>query len=161
MVVILLGAAGAGKTTVGRALAEQFSWRFVDADDLHTPGAIAKIRSGVPLTDVDRAPWLAALHGIVATALERREPLVLACSALKQRYRDTLRGTLRTVRFVYLEASEATLAERLAHRRGHFAGPSLLATQLAALEAPADALAIDATLPPDRIVDTIANEFGL
>jgi gluconokinase len=161
MVVIVLGVAGVGKTTVGRALAQQFSWRFVDADDLHSPAAIAKMRTGVPLSDVDRAPWLAALHAVVATALERREPLVLACSALKQRYRDTLRGTLRTVRFVYLEADEATLAERLAHRRGHFAGPSLLATQIADLEAPADALAIDATLPPDAIVDKIAYEFGL
>jgi gluconokinase len=161
MVVIVLGAAGAGKTTVGRALAQQFHWRFVDADDLHSPSAIAKMRAGVPLTDADRAPWLASLHTVVATALDRREPLVLACSALKQRYRDILRGGLPNVRFVYLEADEATLAERLAHRRGHFAGPALLATQLADLEAPADALAIDATLPPDAIVDRIAYEFGL
>jgi gluconokinase len=161
VVVILLGAAGAGKTTVGRALAERFDWRFVDGDDLHSPAAITTMRSGRGLTDADRAPWLASLHALAAAALDRREPLVLACSALKQRYRDTLRGSLRTVRFVYLEADQATLAERLANRRGHFAGPSLLATQLADLEEPADALTIDASRPPAAIVDDIAYEFGL
>jgi gluconokinase len=161
MVVILLGAAGSGKTSVGRALAERFGWRFVDADDLHSPAAIAKMRSGGGLTDADRAPWLASLHDIVAAAIDRREPLALACSALKQRYRDALRGTLRTVRFVYLKADQATLGERLAHRRGHFAGPTLLATQLADLEEPADALTVDATQAPDAIVNTIARQFGL
>lgn len=161
MVVIVLGAAGSGKTTIGRALADRYGWRFVDADDHHAPAAIEKMRAGVALTDADRAPWLASLHAIAAAAADRRDHLVIACSALKQRYRDVLRGTLRNVRFVYLKVDEATLARRLAERSGHFAGPSLLASQLANLEEPADSLAIDATRPPEAIVDAIAYELGL
>ena len=161
MVIIVLGVAGSGKTTIGRALADRYGWRLVDADDHHAPAAIAKMRAGVALTDADRAPWLASLHAIAASAADRRDHLVIACSALKQRYRDVLRGTLRNVRFVFLKADEATLARRLAERSGHFFGPALLASQLANLEEPADALAIDATRPPEEIVDTIAYELGL
>jgi gluconokinase len=161
VVVILLGAAGAGKTTIGRALATRHGWRFVDADDLHTREAIAKMRAGVPLTDADRAPWLTSLHHIAAAALDRREPLVIACSALKERYRSALRGTLRNVRFVFLKADEPTLRMRLTNRAGHFAGPGLLASQLADLEEPSDALIADATRRPDEIVAEIGCEFGL
>jgi gluconokinase len=161
MVVILMGVAGAGKTTIGRALAADLGARFIEGDDIHAPAAVAKMRAGVPLTDADRAPWLASLHAIVAAALDRREPLILSCSALKERYRQVLRGNLRTVRFVYLKADPETLARRLADRRGHLAGPALLASQLADLETPADALTIDGTKPPDQIVDTIRREFGL
>jgi gluconokinase len=161
VVVIVLGVAGSGKTTVGRALADVHGWRFVDGDDHHSAAAIAKMHNGVPLTDADRAPWLASLHRTAADALDRREPLVVACSALKQRYRDTLRGTLRQLRFVYLKADEVTLRERLSHRAGHFFAPELLASQLAALEEPADALTVDATRPPDEIANAISREFGL
>ena len=161
MVVIVLGVAGAGKTTIGRALADRYRWRFVDADDHHAPAAIAKMRAGVALTDADRAPWLSSLHAIAAAVADRRDHIVIACSALKQRYRDVLRGTLRNVRFVYLKADEATLGRRLAERSGHFAGPALLASQLADVEEPADALAIDATRPPEEIVKAIAYELGL
>ena len=151
----------AGKTTIGRALAIRHGWRFVDGDDHHAPAAIAKMHAGIALTDADRAPWLATLHAIAAAALDRREHVVIACSALKERYRDALRGTLRPVRFVYLKADEATLRRRLEDRAGHFAGPSLLTSQLAALEEPADALTIDATRPPDEIVQAIGYELGL
>ena len=92
---------------------DSYGWRFVDGDDHHAPAAIAKMRAGIALTDADRAPWLASLHAIAAAALDRREHVVIACSALKQRYRDVLRGTLRGVRFVYLKADEATLRRRL------------------------------------------------
>jgi gluconokinase len=161
VVVIVMGVAGAGKTTVGRALAEQLGWPFVEGDDRHAPASIAKMRQGVALTDADRAPWLAELHAIVARAVDRREPLVLTCSALKQAYRDVLRDALPTIRFVYLEAGEALLRARLEHRRGHFVDSKLLASQLATLEAPADALAVDAALPPERIVDRVRTELGL
>ncbi len=161
MVVILIGVAGAGKTTIGRALAGELGWRFIDGDDWHTPAAVAKMRGGIALTDADRAPWLAALHGIIAAALDRREHLVLACSALHERYRVALRGTLPSVRFVYLRADEATLRRRLEDRAGHFTGARLLPSQLTELEEPADASAIDATLPPERILATIRDEFGL
>jgi carbohydrate kinase (thermoresistant glucokinase family) len=161
VVVILIGAAGAGKTTVGKALATALSWRFVDGDDYHAPASIAKIRAGVPLSDADRAPWLASLHRAIAAALDRREGVVVACSALRDSYRRTLQGGLHPVRFVYLEADESTLRRRLVERAAHFAGPALLASQLATLEEPGDALTIDATRPPEQIVDTIRYEFGL
>jgi gluconokinase len=161
VVVIVLGVAGAGKTTIGQELATRHGWRFVDADDHHTPAAIATMRKGMPLTDADRAPWLAALHALAAGALDRREPLVIACSALKQRYRDRLRDGLRPIRFVYLKADAATLRARLSHRAGHFAGPSLLDSQLAALEEPSDALTLDATQTPAAIVEQIEYQFGL
>jgi gluconokinase len=161
VVIVLIGAAGAGKTTTGRALADALGWRFVDGDDHHAPAAIAKMRAGVPLSDADRAPWLATLHGIIASAIDRRESLVVACSALRQRYRDALRGNLRSVRFVYLEAAAATLRRRLADRSPHFAGPELLDSQLAALEPPSDALTIDAAVPTPQIVARIRYEFGV
>jgi gluconokinase len=161
VVVVLIGAAGAGKTTIGRELAGALAWRFVDGDDLHSPASIAKMSTGAGLTDADRAPWLAALHGAITRALDRREGLVVACSALKQRYRDTLRGDRRSVRFVYLKASEGTLRRRLTERPGHFAGPSLLASQLASLEEPQDGLTLDAAEPPATIVAAIRYEFGL
>jgi len=119
------------------------------------------MRVGVPLSDADRAPWLATLHGIIASAIDRRESLVVACSALRQRYRDALRGNLRSVRFVYLEAAAATLRRRLADRSPHFAGPELLDSQLAALEPPSDALSIDAAVPTPQIVARIRYEFGV
>lgn len=158
---MLIGAAGAGKTTVGRALAGTLGWRFVDGDDFHSPAAVAKMRAGGALTDAERAPWLAALHQVIATAIARREPLAVACSALKAGYRERLRGDLHGVRFVYLKADERTLRKRLTDRPGHFAGPSLMASQLAALEEPADGLTIDATEPPDRIVAAMRYELGL
>jgi carbohydrate kinase (thermoresistant glucokinase family) len=161
VVVVLIGAAGAGKTTVGTALAAALGWRFVDGDDYHASSSIAKMRSGVPLSDGDRGPWLASLHRVIAAALDRREHLVVACSALRDRYRRTLEGDLHPVRFVYLEADEPTLRRRLAERSSHFAGPALLASQLATLEKPGDALTIDATRPPDQIAAAIVYEFGL
>jgi len=156
-----MGAAGAGKTTVGQALAAALGWCFVEGDDYHSVEAVAKMRGGQPLTDTDRRPWLAALHAVIEAAIARREPAVVTCSALHERYREVLRGTLRGVRFVYLKADAATLRDRLTTRTGHFAGPALVASQLAALEEPRDALTIDATRPVDDIVNTVRYEFGL
>ncbi len=161
MVIVVTGAAGAGKTTIGRALAAELGWRFVDADEFHPPANVEKMRRGRPLTDADREEWLAALHDIIARAVDRREAIVLACSALKRRYRHTLRGALRSVRFVYLKAEEATLRARLTTRAGHFAGPALLASQLADLEEPGDALAVEAVWPPEQILGAIRREFGV
>jgi gluconokinase len=161
VVVILIGASGSGKTTVAEALARQTGWRFVEGDDYHSPAAIAKMRAGNPLNDSDRAPWLASLHAVAAAAVDRRDDIIIACSALKQRYRERLRGALRGIRFVYLKAEEQTLRRRLEERRHHFAGPALLASQLADLEEPTDALTIDAASPPDDIAGAIRYELGL
>ena len=161
VVIVVMGAAGAGKSTLGRALAGALALRFVEGDEYHSAAAVAKMRAGNPLTDTDRRPWLAALHEVIANAVERREHLVIACSALHERYRDTLRGSLRNVRFVYLRASEPLLRQRLSARAGHFAGPALVVSQLAALEEPADALTVDATRPVDEIVSVVRYELGL
>src|SRR5437773_5096354 len=152
-----MGAAGAGKTTIGRALAAELGWAFVDGDDRHPPPNIEKLRAGQPLSDADRAPWLAALHATIARSVGRREQLVLACSALKRRYREILRGDCRQVRFVYLKASKAELARRLSVRAGHFVGPDILDSQLAALEEPSgdEALFVDATGSPEQMLGGI------
>src|SRR5262245_20922763 len=156
-----MGVAGSGQTAIGRALADALGWRFEDADAYHPSSSIAKMRRGMPLSDADRAPWLAALHALVARALDRREPLVLACSALKEEYRQKLAGGLHRVRLVHLTADEATLRRRLESRPNHFFGPSLLASQLAALEPPRDALTVDTTAPIEQVVAAIRQEFGI
>jgi gluconokinase len=161
MVIVVTGAAGSGKTTVGRTLAATLGWRFVDADDRHTPANIARMRAGQPLTDADRAPWLESLHDTIAVAIGRRESLVVACSALKEQYRQQLRGGLRSVRFIYLHAEPALLRDRLAARTGHFAGPALLASQLRDLEPPADALVLPADAAPESLVAAARREFGV
>ena len=162
MVIVLTGPSGSGKSTVGRRLADALGWPLHDGDDYHPPENVARMRAGVPLTDADRAPWLAALAALIAGAAAADRSLVLACSALKRAYRAALvpAGDEGEVRFVYLRASPALLAERLAARRGHFFDPRLLDSQLAALEEPrgdeaAPVLVVDASADPDALVAEI------
>lgn len=159
MVLIVMGVSGSGKTTVGRALAAALGWAFADADDHHPPANVAKMRRGEALDDDDRQPWLEALRALIDEHLARREPLVLACSALKQRYRDVLAGGVAPVRFVYLRGSFDVIAERMRHRTDHYMPPSLLESQFAALEEPTDAIVVDADAPVDevtaRIIDVL------
>jgi gluconokinase len=161
MVVVMIGPAGAGKTTIGRALATSLGWPFVDGDEYHAQTSLEKIRRGEPLTDRERTPWLATLRARIERALDRREPLVLACSALKARYRVALAGDLRGVRLVYLKVPREVLRDRLAKRQGHIAGPEILESQLADLEEPADDLVVDATADPQAVVRRIRRELGL
>ena len=155
MVIVLMGVSGAGKSTVGRALAERLRWPFLDADDLHSPASVAKMAQGIALDDVDRQEWLARLHDQMAAAASQRTDLVVACSALRERYRRQLAAGVADVRWVYLRADPAVLRGRLAARRGHFAGPELLDSQLAALEPPVDAVQADAALPVGTLVEDI------
>jgi gluconokinase len=161
VVIILMGPTASGKTTVGQALASALGWPFIEGDALHSSASVEKMRSGQSLSDTDRKPWLAAIRGAIVRALDRREHAVVACSALKQRYRTQLSAGLRGVRFVYLSTPPSVLAERAAIRHGHFAGPQLIPSQLAALETPDDALTVDATAAPAAIVGLICHEFGL
>ena len=156
-----MGAAGAGKTTVGKALAAALGWPFVDADDQHPAHNIEKMRAGVPLSDTDRAPWIATLRAVVERAIDRREHTILACSALKERDRHTLCGNVRPVRFVHLQAVRGLLEQRLAARAPHFFGPALVSSQLADLEEPANALIVDAAWPLEHILAAIRHEFGV
>lgn len=162
MVIVLMGPAGAGKSTVGVTLATRLGWMFVDADDYHTPAHVAKMGRGEPLTDTDRAGWLGALRTVIERALDRREPMVVACSALATRHRAHLAGGLHGVRFVYLKADRAVLAARLRERSGHFAKTPLLDSQLETLQEPGDeALTVDGTADIDTIVGHVRLEFGV
>jgi len=160
MIVIVMGVVGAGKTTVGSMLAAELGWQFADADDFHPPANVQKIRSGTALTDADRAPWLELLRKAVAGWSAANSNVVLACSALKRSYREKLKVGLE-VRFVYLKGSVALIAERLHERHGHFAGESILASQLADLEEPQSAIVADIRQTPSEIVNSIRKQLGL
>jgi gluconokinase len=161
VIVVLMGVAGTGKTTVGRRLAHALGWRFRDADAFHPAANVAKMRRGEPLTDADREPWLDALARLVADEHHAGRNLVLACSALRRAYRERLARGVPGVLWVHLTGDPALLRERLRRRRGHFAGTDLLPSQLETLEPPADALAVDVAAPPDAIVARIRRHFGL
>jgi len=158
--IVIMGAAGAGKSTVGALLAHRLGARFVDADDLHPPANVAKMRRGESLADADRAPWLATLHELLRRHATAGPRLVLACSALKAAYRAVLLAGIEGVRVVYLRADRATLAGRVAARGGHFFPPALVDSQLEALEEPDAALVIDATLPVAEVVARIVADVA-
>jgi gluconokinase len=155
VIVVLMGVTGSGKTTVGRLLAEQLGWTFVEGDDFHPPENVAKMRRGEPLSDADRMPWLRVLRARIDALAAAGRSAVVTCSALRQAYRDALARGRPEVRFVWLTAAPELLRDRLAHRTGHFMPPALLESQLETLEAPADVPAIDAGPPPAELVATI------
>lgn len=163
MIVLLMGVSGAGKTTVGRALAQRLGWHFLEGDALHPPANIAKMRGGQPLDDNDRAPWLAAIAVRIDEWRRDGECGIVACSALKRRYRDVIIGERPDVRLVFLDGARELLIERLSLRRGHFMPAALLDSQLATLEPPtADehAIIVSIELPVARIVDAIAAQLA-
>ena len=159
MIILLMGAAGAGKTTVGKLLASHLGWDFADADDYHSTTNLDKMRNGIPLTDADRAPWLASLRALICSWIMVGKSAVLACSALKQAYRDNL-SVGPEVRIVYLKLTPEVLRQRLAARHGHFMTEAMLESQLATLEEPKDAIVIDATGLPAAIVADIEARTG-
>lgn len=162
-VIIVMGVAGAGKSTVGTRLAAVIGGRFVDADDFHPAANIAKMAAGIPLDDADRQPWLARLHDEVVAPAATAGIAVLACSALKRSYRRTLGVGMPGVALVYLKGDAATLADRLTKRSGHYMAAGMLASQLATLEEPqpdeAIILGIDAGV--GELVDRIRQALGL
>jgi gluconokinase len=159
-VVLLMGVAGAGKTTIGLLLAQDLHIRFVDADDLHPPVNIAKMRSGSPLDDADRAPWLHALGTAIDGWIQSGERVVLACSALKAAYRAELVRDPSRVAVFYLKLTPELAKSRVAHRSGHFMKDDLIDSQFEALEEPRRAIEIDASLPPTEIVRQIRAALG-
>lgn len=161
MVILVMGVAGSGKTTVGRALAAALGWEFRDADDFHPPANIAKQAAGIPLDDADRAPWLAAIRAHLDEKLFRGENAVVTCSALKEKYRAQLVADPARVKLVHLSGTPALLAARIAGRTDHFMKPAMLASQLAALEPPRDALAVDIAEPPDKLVAHIRRALSV
>ncbi|MBV9873648.1 MAG: gluconokinase [Verrucomicrobia bacterium] len=150
-----MGVSGSGKTAVGTRLAEKLQYEFLDADNFHPPANIEKMKHGIPLTDEDRFPWLQNLHRELGSRLNKGKSVILACSALKETYRQILGEGLAQVRFVYLHVDKEVLAERLQKRAGHFFPKELLDSQLAALETPHDALVVEENRPLDEVVDSI------
>ena len=163
MVMVIFGVAGVGKTTIGKLLAGELGWKFYDADDFHPLANIEKMKRGEPLTDRDRRPWLESIRGQLKRSLAAKENAVLACSALKREYRDRLRVSA-AVKFVFLHADRARVAEQSKQRRGHFFDPKLLDSQLADLEEPEsmeDALKIQVRDEPGELVREIKEKMGL
>lgn len=152
---IVMGVSGSGKTSLGKALADKLGWDFYDADDFHPPANVAKMASGTPLDDSDRAPWLAALHDLISSSLKADHPGVLACSALKERYRQQLTDGNEGVQIIYLKGSYDLIWSRMEMRKDHYMKPHMLKSQFEALEEPRDAFAIDIAMPPNEIVREI------
>ena len=152
---LVMGVSGSGKTSVGQALAERLGWRFYDADDFHPPENVAKIAKGIPLDDADRAPWLAALHDLISSSLRADRRGVLACSALKERYRQQLMQGTEGVRIIYLKGSFDLIWSRMQERTDHFMKPQMLKSQFNTLEEPANALAMDVSMSVEEIVQEV------
>jgi gluconokinase len=162
MVLVLMGVSGSGKTTVGKILAEDLGWTFIEADDFHPAANVAKMHAGTPLTDADRRPWLDALRQRIDRSCMSGENVVLACSALKHAYQDYLeRDEPACVHYVYLHGSEELIRQRLIARKGHFMNPQLLHSQFEILEPPADALRVDVASSPREISAEIRRKLGL
>ena len=159
MIVLVMGVTGSGKTTVGILLARRLGWDFLDADDFHSAANKAKMHQGIPLTDVDRLPWLDAMHAKLLELDSEKRNAVLGCSALKQSYRDLLMANINA-KLVYLKGSYEFIANRLRSRKGHFADEHILSGQFADLEEPTNALVVDVAPPPDKIVDEILHQLS-
>jgi len=156
MIVVVMGVSGCGKSTVGRMLASRLQVPFLDADEFHPPANVAKMAAGTPLTDEDRGPWLELLNG----KLLAHGDAVLACSALKERYRQALARGVADCRFVHLRGSPDLIRSRLSERRHRYMPASLLDSQFATLEPPAGAIDVDVAQPPERCVEAILRALG-
>ena len=155
-----MGTAGSGKTTIGKLLAAQMKWEFADGDSFHSPANIEKMSRGIPLTDSDRIPWLNSIREAILQWDAQQKNIVLACSALKQIYRERLLVN-SNVKLVYLKGSFELLRERLHSRKGHYATEQLLISQFADLEEPANSVTVDVTPSPEEIVAEIRTKLAL
>ena len=161
MVIVLMGVSGSGKTAVGERLAAALGGTFAEGDAYHPPANIEKMKSGHPLDDADRQPWLETLAREIGRWLDAAHTVVLACSALKQRYRDRLAQGMQTVRWVYLAGQFELIKQRIDARKGHYMTAKLLESQFAALEAPADALTVDVSEKPEQLAERVSSALAL
>jgi gluconokinase len=161
MVIVVMGPTGSGKTTIGSLLAARLGWAFVDADEFHSAANKDKMHRGIPLTDADRLPWLQSIHDQIERWLAEKRSVVLACSALKQSYRNLLWSGSSDIRLIYLKGSYDLIHQRLLARKGHFANEHILAGQFADLEEPADAITVDIGPSPEEIVDQLCARLKL
>jgi gluconokinase len=151
MIVVVMGVTGVGKTTIGSDLARRLNCAFEDADSYHSAANIEKMAHGIPLTDADRIPWLEAMRAMLGQHAAEGLSVVLACSALRQSYRDIL-GKGLNVTWIYLKASAEVIRQRIEHRHGHFAKEDLLTSQFETLEEPKDVIVVNAELPEEQVV---------
>jgi gluconokinase len=158
--LILCGVSGSGKTTIGQEVASKMGWAFADADDFHPPENVAKMRAGIPLTTEDRFPWLQALRHWLEEKMEEGQSAVLACSALRQVYREMLAKPGEPIHFIYLNGDFDTIYERLKARSGHYMPPELLRSQFEALEPPTDAFTLDIRQPKQELVRQLLDWIG-
>jgi len=158
-VLIVMGPMGCGKTTVGRLLAGRLGWRFIEGDDFHPPANVENMRQGIPLTDVERIPWLDALASEIVACRNRGESAVLSCSALKADYRTRLGVDQKTVVTVYLKGSHGQLLERVEARAHPYMNAGLLKSQLDTLEPPLDGIVADIAATPEAIVEQVVEEL--
>lgn len=156
-----MGVSGAGKTTVGRLLAERLGWAFHDGDDLHPDANVRKMASGIPLTDDDRWPWLERIGSVMRRCDDAGRHAVVACSALRERYRVFLAGQSGDVAIVFLRGDRKTIRRRVEERDGHFMPPDLLDSQFDSLEEPRDAVVVDVAGSPEEIVGAIVSGLRL
>lgn len=157
---LITGVSGSGKTTVGKVLAQRLDWDYFDADDFHSSENIAKMIAGAQLNDSDRLPWLATLHDLLVSTLEANRHPILACSALKEKYRTQLLEGVEDVTLIYLKGSYDLIWSRMTERMGHYMRPEMLQSQFDTLEEPENALVIDISMPVGELVDKIiANYF--
>jgi gluconokinase len=161
MIVVIMGVSGAGKTTVGHLLANELGWEFHDGDELHSPENKRKMSEGIALNDTDRQPWLASIRDLIEKISARGSNAVIACSALKQSYRDVIAGDHSRVKIVYLKGNRELIAQRIAHRTNHFMNASLLDSQFEALEEPHDAIVVDISATPVSIVKSIRDKLRI
>jgi gluconokinase len=156
---LIMGVSGSGKTTLAKALADHLQWDFIDADDFHPPANLAKMTAGIPLDDSDRTPWLAALHDQLTSTLKADRHPVLACSALKEKYRTQLLDGLDGIVIIHLAGSYDLIRSRMDGRAGHYMKPEMLKSQFDALEEPQTAFVVDVSIPLDRALDMILQAY--
>lgn len=159
MILLLMGVAGSGKTTIGQLLSEKLQWAFFDADDFHPPPNIAKMSAGIPLEEEDRWPWLEKVREEMSRQIDFGKSAIFACSALKQSYRRFLTAETQNVKLVYLKGDLPLISRRIAARSDHFMREEMLASQMATLEEPEQGLTIDVSAPPEMIADRIIREL--
>ena len=155
MIIVLIGVSGSGKTTIGKKLADSIDYEFHDADDFHPPKNVEKMQAGIPLEDVDRIPWLQSIRDTIAQWLQKNQNIVIACSALKESYRQTLLVDEEHIKLIYLKGSFELIQKRLQERKHHFMSERLLKSQFDTLEEPSKVLTVDISKPSEEIVDII------
>lgn len=160
-ILLIMGVAGSGKTTIGRRLAAELSWPYHEADDFHSAANKEKMGRGIPLDDYDRAPWLAAIRAAMDECLAAGRSAVFTCSGLKDKYRRVLMDGAPGVSLVYLATDLETSLARVGRRKGHYMKADMVQSQFAALEVPTNAFSVDTRLPPEKIIAEIRRALSL